>query len=64
MGAATVNRISAMLKSGMTPTVYDQRWIPLLNAIDANQALNGQETSDPKDESGVASRVFDVQNIY
>lgn len=51
MGAATVNRISAMLKSGMTPTVYDQRWIPLLNAIDANQALNGQETSDPKDES-------------
>jgi hypothetical protein len=42
LGAATINRISVMLRAGIVPLVYDWRWIPFFNAIEANRELAGE----------------------
>jgi hypothetical protein len=47
LGAATINRISVMLRTRMIPLTYDQRWIPLLNAIEANRELGGENSGEP-----------------
>lgn len=40
LAAPTINRIATMLATGMIPVVYDQRWIPLFEAIQSNKVLH------------------------
>jgi hypothetical protein len=47
LGAATINRISAMLRTDMIPLIYDQGWLSLFNAIKANRELTGENGGEP-----------------
>jgi hypothetical protein len=52
LGAATINRISAMLRTGMIPVVYDRRWIPLLKLSVQIASLVSKELAIPTRATG------------